>query len=100
MAIVLLFVAVSVATSPALDDPGSEWTAYFEDSGNRTQQIVSSSLLVLAAFAFLVFFWALCERLGNTEEGRLRLGVRLVARSVCEGARGGPRQGAQRGARS
>ena len=96
VAIVLLIVAVSVSSPPALEDPGSEWTAYFEDSGNRTQQIVSTILLVLAAFAFLVFFWALSARLSNTEEGQLRLsnlalasGVVITVAVATAGALGG-----------
>ena len=73
IAVVLLFVAVAVLRDqPAVDGPGSEWTAYFEDSGNRAQTIVSSILLVLASFAFLAFFWALSARLGSSEEGQLR----------------------------
>ncbi len=72
VAIVLVFVAVLMADSPALDDPGSEWTAYFEDSGNRARHIVSTILFVLASFGFLAFFWALCARLGSSEEGQLR----------------------------
>jgi hypothetical protein len=73
VAVVLLFVGAGLDSTPEITAPTSEWTAHFEDSGNRVQVIVGSILLALSAFAFLGFFWALCERLSSTEDGRLRL---------------------------
>ena len=49
--------------SPASDAPDAEWTAWFDDSGHRTLQIIGAFLMVLAALAFVVFITGVVRRL-------------------------------------
>jgi hypothetical protein len=69
IAFVVLFVVRFVAflDTPDSDAPVSEWTEYFEDSGNRTQSLVGTYLMALAGLAFLWFLVWLCGRLREAE---------------------------------
>ena len=83
VAVALVIVGVKLVNTPDVTDPASEWTAHFEDSGNRAQLVVASILVVLSAFAFLEFFWALSARLSSTEDGHLRLSNLALASGVA-----------------
>ena len=61
-AILLVAGFVSAGESPDYTD-AKGWEAYFSDSGNRTQRILASYLLVIAGFAFLWFVTGLVNRL-------------------------------------
>ena len=65
IAFVVLFVVGLLigSDSPNPDAPDAEWTAWFDDSGHRTLQIVGALLMVLAALAFVVFITGLVRRL-------------------------------------
>lgn len=60
---VLFAVGMLMSSTPDYDAPDEEWTAWFDDGGNRTMQIVSMFLLVLASMAFLVFLAGLVRAL-------------------------------------
>src|SRR3989337_797662 len=49
--------------TPDPDAPDAEWTAWFDDSGHRTLQVVAMFLMVLAALALVVFITGLAHRL-------------------------------------
>ena len=65
IAFVVLFVVGLLigSDSPNPDAPDAEWTAWFDDSGHRTLQIVGALLMVLAALAFVVFITGFVRRL-------------------------------------
>jgi hypothetical protein len=70
---VLLIAGIIVrGTTPDYDRP-DEWIPYFQDSGNRTQQIIGGYLVILSALAFLVFATALYGRMRAAEGERSRL---------------------------
>jgi hypothetical protein len=55
----------------------AEWEAFYTDSGNRMQHIISGYMMVVAALALLWFITGLVSRLrsDSAELGGLRLGV-------------------------
>jgi hypothetical protein len=56
-------VSILLIQTPDTEAPVSEWTEYFQDSGNRALAIVSAYAMVLAALTFLYFIWALTAQL-------------------------------------
>jgi hypothetical protein len=56
--------------TPAGDAADEEWLQWFDDSGNRWQQIISAVVLTLAAAALVVFVAHLIDRLAVTGVGR------------------------------
>jgi hypothetical protein len=66
-AVLLVVRFVAFLDTPEGDAPVSEWTEYFEDSGNRTQSLVGMYLMVLAGLAFAWFLMWLIGRLREAE---------------------------------
>lgn len=52
--------------TPDYDAADAEWTSWFDDGGNRAQQMGSAALLAIASLAFVVFLTGLCHRLRAT----------------------------------
>jgi hypothetical protein len=82
VAVAMIVVSIALIGTPDADAPGSEWTAFFEDSGNRSQMMISGLLMALSAPVFLVFFWAVSERMGSAELN----GSRLSTLGLASGA--------------
>lgn len=61
--VVLFFVGFIALDTPDTDAPVADWDAYFGDSGNRTETILSMFLIVLSGFAFLWFATSMRVRL-------------------------------------
>ncbi|HUP75535.1 MAG TPA: hypothetical protein VM282_21005 [Acidimicrobiales bacterium] len=57
IAFAVLFVLgmLLLTNTPDYDAPDQEWTEWFDDGGNRAQQIIGLAALILAALAFIPF---------------------------------------------
>jgi hypothetical protein len=84
IAYVALFVVGLVLTSdsPQASDSDSEIVAYYTDSGNRNQEIVTFFLVVLAVLFFLWFLTSLHGRLRAVEDGSNGLSTLALAGGI------------------
>lgn len=94
IAFVVLFVArFGFLNTPESDASVQEWTAHFDDSGNRMLSLLGGYAMALAGLAFVCFLWALRARLRRAEEGSEGLsalafgsGLVFVAMAFASGA--------------
>ena len=61
----LFLIGLTISATPDYGASDGEWTSWFEDSGNRTLQLVSLFALVAASLCFVVFLAGLVHRLGG-----------------------------------
>jgi hypothetical protein len=68
IAFAVLFVAGMVVgrDTPDSNAVDTEWTSWFDDSGNRAMQLTSMALLVVSSLLFVVFLTGLCHRMRTT----------------------------------
>jgi hypothetical protein len=84
IAFVVLVVAASlVKDPPGRDSSDAELVSYYQESGNRTEEIVSFFLIGLALFCFLSFLGSLRGFLARSEGEPARLTTAAVGSGVA-----------------
>jgi hypothetical protein len=81
--VVLVVVASLVKDAPERDASDAEIVSYYQESGNRSEELVSFFLIGLALFCFLSFLGALRGFLARAEGEPARLTTAAVASGVA-----------------